>query len=73
MGWKFKIRRPDPKGSPDLQSLVVVHVADQLEAITMAASRMPRAILEIDSEASAELLEQYDIEPGQMLVLVEVQ
>ena len=34
---------------------------------------MPDAILEIDSEASLELLEEYDMKPGQMLVLMEGQ
>jgi hypothetical protein len=72
-GWKFKTKRPDPDGGPDLLGLVVVRVADQHGALEVAASKMPDAILEIDSEASLELLEEYDMKPGQMLVLMEGQ
>jgi hypothetical protein len=73
VGWKFKTRRPDPKGGPDLQGLIVVHVADQGAAIVVAASKMQDAIFEIDSEASPEMLAEYDVKPGQMLVLMEGQ
>jgi hypothetical protein len=72
-GWKFKMTRPNPDGGPNLQGLVVVHVADQQGAIIVAGSKMQDAIFQIDSEASAELLGQYDIKPGEMLVLVEGQ
>jgi hypothetical protein len=72
-GWKFKTRRPNPDGGADLLGLVVVRVADQHGAIAVAASKMPDAIIEIDSEASPELLEEYDMKPGQMLILMEGQ
>jgi hypothetical protein len=70
-GWKFKTRRPNPNGGPDLQGLVLVHVADQHGAIVVAASKMQDAIFEIDSEASPELLAQYDVKPGKVLILME--
>jgi hypothetical protein len=70
-GWKFKFTRPNPDGGPDLQGLAVVHVADQGAAIVVAASKMQDAIFAVDSEASPELLDQYNIKPGEMLVLME--
>ena len=72
-GWKFRTRRPNPDGGADLLGLVVVRVADQHGAILVASSKMPDAVLEVDSEASPELLEEYDMKPGQMLILMEGQ
>jgi hypothetical protein len=70
-GWKLKTMRPNPEGGADLQGLVAVHIADQLGAIVFAKSKIPDAIFEIDSEASPEFLDQYDVKPGQFLILIE--
>ena len=72
-GWKLRTRRPDPKGGPELQGLVVVRVADQGMAVALAVSRMQDAIFQVDSEASAEFFDEYDVKPGHMLVLMEGQ
>jgi|HubBroStandDraft_2_1064218.scaffolds.fasta_scaffold1197899_2 hypothetical protein len=64
-GWKFRTKRPNPKGGPDLQGMIVVRVADQLGARLVAADKLP------DATISAEFLEQYDIKPGQTLILIE--
>jgi hypothetical protein len=70
-GWKFRTRRPEAEGGAYLQGLVVVHLADQGAAVAVIASKMPNVVVERDSEASPEFLAEYDIRPGEMLVLVE--
>jgi hypothetical protein len=70
-GWNLKFTRPNPKGGPDLQRLIVVHVADQYGAVVLATSKMQDAVFTIDSEASLKSLAEHDVKPGQMLVLVE--
>ena len=50
-GWNFKFTRPNPKGGADLQGLIVVHVADQYDAVVLATSKMQDAVFTIDSEA----------------------
>ena len=70
-GWKLTYRRPNPDGGSELQGIAVVHVGDKFGAIAVAASKMPDAAFTISSEASAEMLEDDGVEPGQMLVLIE--
>src|ERR1700741_2667348 len=70
-GWKLRFTRPNPKGGLDSKGVMLVLVADQLGAIVLAANKMQDAVLAIDSEASAELLDQYKVKPGEMLVLME--
>jgi hypothetical protein len=64
-GWNLKFTRPNPKGGPDLQGLIVVHVADQYGAVVLATSKMQDAVFTIGSEASAESLAEHDVKPGQ--------
>jgi hypothetical protein len=49
----------------------VVHVADQQTAVALVVSKMPDAMVLIDSETSPEVFEKYDIKPGEVFVLVE--
>ena len=70
-GWNLKFTRPNPKGGADLQGLIVVHVADQYDAVVLATSKMQDAVFTINSEASVGSLAEHDVKPGQMLVLVE--
>jgi hypothetical protein len=72
-GWKLTTRRTNPKGGPDLQGLVVVRVADKQVAAAMVEREMPDALILIDSEASPELLDKYEVEPGTLMVLMEGQ
>jgi hypothetical protein len=70
-GWNITTRRPDPAGGPDLRGAFVVRVSDRLTAIAVIQSKMPDALVQIDSETSPEVFEKYDVKPGGVFVLVE--
>jgi hypothetical protein len=70
-GWNIVTRRSDPDGGPDLQGAFVVHVADPRTAVALVQSKMPDAMVKIDSETSPEVFETYDVKPGEVFVLVE--
>jgi hypothetical protein len=54
-----------------LQGAFVVRVADPQTAVALVQSKMPDAIVRVDSETSPEIFEKYDIKPGEVFVLVE--
>jgi hypothetical protein len=70
-GWNIITTRPDPAGGPDLRGAFVVRVSDRLTAIAVVQSKMPDAMVQIDSETSPEVFEKYDVKPGEVFVLVE--
>jgi hypothetical protein len=70
-GWNITTRRSDPDGGPDLRGAFVVRVADRQTAVALVQSKMPDAMVLIDTETSPEVFEKYDIKPGEVFVLVE--
>jgi hypothetical protein len=70
-GWNIITTRPDPAGGPDLRGAFVVRVADPQTAIALVQSKMPDAMVRIDSETSPEVFEKYDMMQGEALLLVE--
>jgi len=70
-GWNIKTRRANPDGGSDLYGRVLVRVADAPTAVALFQSMMPNAVVLIDSEASAQAVDEYDLSPGDVLVLVE--
>ncbi len=70
-GWNIITTRPDPCGGPDLRGAFVVRVSDRLTAIAVVQSKMPDAMVQIDSETSPEVFEKYDVKPGEVFVVVE--
>jgi hypothetical protein len=54
-GWNIITTRPDPAGGPDLRGAFVVRVSDRLTAIAVVQSKMPDAMVQIDSETSPEV------------------
>jgi hypothetical protein len=48
-----------------------VRVSDRLTAIAVVQSKMPDAMVQIDSETSPEVFEKYDMMLGEALLLVE--
>jgi hypothetical protein len=72
-GWNVVTRRTDPKGGPDLHGRFVVRVPDKQAAVALVESKVPDAMILIDSEASAEALDKNNVQPGEVFVLVEGQ
>ena len=70
-GWNIITTRPDPAGGPDLLGAFVVRVSDRLTAIAVVQSKMPDAMVQIDSETAPEVFEKYDMMLGEALLLVE--
>jgi hypothetical protein len=70
-GWNIVTRRSDPDGGPDLRGAFVVRVADRQAAVALVQSKMPDAVVRIDSETSPEVFEKYDMMLGEALLLVE--
>jgi hypothetical protein len=62
---------PDAAGGPDLRGAFVVRVSDRLTAIAVVQSKMPDAMVQIDSETSPEVFEKYYVKPGEVFVLLE--
>jgi hypothetical protein len=54
-----------------LRGAFVVRVSDRLTAIAVVQSKMPDAMVQIDSETSPEVFEKYDMMLGEALLLVE--
>ena len=71
IAWNIITTRPDPAGGPDLRGAFVVRVSDRLTAIAVVQSKMPDAMVQIDSETSPEVFEKYDMMLGEARLLVE--
>jgi hypothetical protein len=70
-GWNLITLRLNPRGGANLKGHVVVRVADDRTAVAIVQRTMPDAVISVDCEASLEALDQYDVKPGEALVLWE--
>lgn len=70
-GWKISAVRLGRGGNAVRQEFFVVAIPDQVEAIRAVQECLPDAEVKIDSEASPELLAEYQVDDGQMFVLPE--
>ena len=68
-GWKISTARPSKGGIAMREELFLVAIPDQGEAIRAVQACLPDAKINVDSEASAELLLQYQVIDGELLVL----
>ena len=70
-GWKIGAVRPGKGGSAMRQELFLVAIPDQVEAVQAVRTCLPDAEVKIDSEASPDLLAEYQVGDGEMFVLPE--
>jgi hypothetical protein len=68
-GWKISAARLSRDGGSIREELFLVAIPDQDEAIRAVQACLPDAKIKIDSEASPELLAQYQVIDGELLVL----
>jgi hypothetical protein len=71
-GWKISAVRPGRGASGALrQELFLVAIPDKEEALRAVQACLPDAELKVDSEASQDILAEYQVVDGQMFVLPE--
>jgi hypothetical protein len=70
-GWKISTVRPAGGGSAMRQELFLVAIPDKVEAVRAVQACLPDAEVKIDSEASLDLLAEYQVSDGEMFVLPE--
>jgi hypothetical protein len=71
-GWKIRAARPGRGASGALrQEVFLVAIPDKVEAIRAVQACLPDAEVTIDSEASPDILAQYEVSDGQMFVVPE--
>jgi hypothetical protein len=71
-GWKIRAARPGRGASGALrQEVFLVAIPDKVEAIRAVQACLPDAEVKIDSEASPDILAQYEVSDGQMFVVPE--
>jgi hypothetical protein len=71
-GWKISAVRPGRGASGALrQELFLVAIPDKEEALRAVQACLPDAELKVDSEASPDILAEYQVVDGQMFVLPE--
>jgi hypothetical protein len=70
-GWKISTVRPGRGGSATRQELFLVAIPDKVEAARAVQACLPDAEVKIDSEASPDLLAEYQLGDGEMFVLPE--
>jgi hypothetical protein len=68
-GWKISTVRPGSGGSATRQELFLVAIPDKIEAVRAVQACLPDAEIKIDSEASPDLLAEYELSEGQMFVV----
>ena len=68
-GWKISTVRPGRGGGATRQELFLVAIPDRVEAVAAVKACLPDAEIKIDSEASPDLLAQYQVSEGEMFVL----
>jgi hypothetical protein len=69
-GWKISAVRPGRGASGALrQELFLVAIPDKEEALQAVQACLPDAELKVDSEASPDILAEYQVVDGQMFVL----
>jgi hypothetical protein len=70
-GWKISTVRPAGGGSAMRQELFLVAIPDKVEAVRAVQACLPDAEVKVDSEASPDLLAEYQVSDGEMFVLPE--
>jgi hypothetical protein len=70
-GWKISTVRPAGGGSAMRQELFLVAIPDKVEAVRAVQECLPDAEIKIDSEASPDLLAEYQMSEGDMYVVPE--
>jgi hypothetical protein len=70
-GWKISTVRPARGGSAMRQELFLVAIPDKVEAVRAVQACLPDAEVKVDSEASPDLLAEYQVSDGEMFVLPE--
>ncbi|WP_439924197.1 hypothetical protein [Nitrobacter sp. JJSN] len=71
-GWKISSVRPGRGASGALRhEFILVAIADQAEALRAVKECLPDAEITVDSEASQELLAEYQVIDGEMVVLAD--
>jgi hypothetical protein len=71
-GWKISSVRPGRGASGALrQEFILVAIADQAKALQAVKECLPDAEITVDSEASQDLLAEYQVIEGEMVVLAE--
>jgi hypothetical protein len=71
-GWKISTARPGRGASGAMRREVfLVGIADQDEAVRAVRACLPDAEVKVDSEASVDLLAEYQVSDGEMFVLPE--
>jgi hypothetical protein len=70
-GWKISTVRPARGGSAMRQELFLVAIPDKAEAVRAVKACLPDAEVKVDSEASPDLLAEYEVSDGEMFVLPE--
>lgn len=69
-GWKISTLRPGRGASGAMRREVfLVAIPDQGEAVRAVQACLPDAQIEIDSEASPDILAEYQVNDGEMFVL----
>ena len=71
-GWKISAVRPGRGASGALrQEVFLVAIPDKVEAVRAVQACLPDAEVKIESEASPNILAEYQINDGEMFVLPE--
>jgi hypothetical protein len=71
-GWKISTVRPGRGASGALrQELFLVAISDKVEAVRAVQECLPDAEVKIESEASSNILAEYQVNDGEMSVLPE--
>jgi hypothetical protein len=68
-GWKISSVRPGRGGSAMRRELFLVAIPDEVEAVRAVQACLPDADVKIDSEASPDILAQYQVIDGEMFVI----
>jgi hypothetical protein len=71
-GWKFRVRRERLGGGAPVEALYVVALSDQIGAMVKLTSKegLLDEVVEIAGEASQELLDEWNIKPGEVFCAV---
>jgi len=71
-GWTIRAVRPGRGASGAMrQELFLVAISDKVEAVRAVQACLPDAEIKVDSEASADVLAEYQVNDGEMFVLPE--
>jgi hypothetical protein len=70
-GWKISTVRLGRGASATRRELFLVAIPDEFEAVRAVQACLPDAEVKLDSEASPDLLAEYEVSDGQMFVLPE--